>query len=83
MLERLRVDLRIVEGEDELLDSQLNDVVNDAYGLIYALANFVSPILGSLFFTQLGSKKCFDLMFVADIIFAAVILTFNCGTRVF
>lgn len=47
MLERLQVDLGIVEGEDEKVDNALNDKVNDAYGFIYAFANFVSPLIGS------------------------------------
>jgi MFS family permease len=47
MLERLQVDLNIVEGEDPALDNQLNDKVNDAYGFIFAFANFVSPLIGS------------------------------------
>jgi hypothetical protein len=48
MLERLQVDMNVVEGEDEELDGAINDKVNDAYGLIYALATFVGPLIGSM-----------------------------------
>ena len=47
MLERLQVDLDLAEGSDPDAESALNDKVNDAYGLIYALSNFVSPIVGT------------------------------------
>ena len=47
MLERLQVDLKMVEGEDINLDNALNDKVNDAYGLIYAFSTFVSPLIGT------------------------------------
>ena len=50
MLERLQVDLEIIEGQDPVLDGALNDKVNDAYGLIYALANFVSPLMGTFLY---------------------------------
>lgn len=47
MLERLQVDLGIVEGEDEAVDNALNDKVNDAYGFVYAFANFAAPLIGA------------------------------------
>lgn len=46
MLERLQVDFNIVEGEDEAIDGAINDKVNDAYGFVFALANFVGPTVG-------------------------------------
>jgi len=36
MLERMLVAFNIVEGMDEILDNNLNDKINDAYGLFYA-----------------------------------------------
>lgn len=54
MLERLQVDLNIREGEDPVLDGILNDKVNDAYGLIYALANFISPLIGDTLYNSHG-----------------------------
>jgi hypothetical protein len=47
MIERMQVDLKIVEGQNEAVDAALNDKINDAYGLTYALSNFVSPIIGA------------------------------------
>ena len=40
MIERLQVELNIVEGEDEYIDAQLNDKCNDAYGFVYAFSMF-------------------------------------------
>ena len=83
MVERMRVDLNIPEGEDDVVDSRLNDAVNDAYGVVYALANFISPILGSMVYNQFGVTYCFDLIFSIDVLFAIFIFHFNCGPFVF
>ena len=56
MLERLQVDLGIVEGEDETVDNALNDKVNDAYGFVYAFSNFVSPLVGSAVLGWAGER---------------------------
>ena len=56
MLERLQVDLGIVEGEDETVDNALNDKVNDAYGFVYAFSNFVSPLIGSAVLGWAGER---------------------------
>lgn len=34
----------------------MNDKINDTYGLIYALACFISPILGATFQEKLSVK---------------------------
>lgn len=47
MLERLVVDLEVEEGMDAEVDNALNDKVNDAYGLMFAFACFVSPLIGT------------------------------------
>jgi len=54
MIERIQVDLQIVEGKNEAVDATLNDKINDAYGLVYALSNFVSPIIGAALEKQFG-----------------------------
>lgn len=54
MLERLQVDLDIVEGEDESVDNALNDKVNDAVGFIFAFSNFVSPLIGAAVLDAVG-----------------------------
>jgi phosphatidylglycerophosphatase A len=47
MLERLQVDLDIVEGLDEKIDLQLSDKVNEAYTMLFAISTFISPLIGS------------------------------------
>jgi hypothetical protein len=47
MLERLQVDLDIVEGENEIIDMKLNDIVNEAYTMLFAIACFISPLIGT------------------------------------
>lgn len=47
MLERLQVDLDIVEGEDEMIDLKLSDKVNEAYTMLFAVSTFVSPLIGT------------------------------------
>ena len=47
MLERLQVDLKIEEGKDKLVDMMLQDKVNEAYTMLFALSTFVSPIIGT------------------------------------
>lgn len=47
MIERLQVDLDIVEGENELVDMKLNDQVNEAYTMLFAVATFISPLMGT------------------------------------
>jgi hypothetical protein len=47
MLERMQVAHKIVEGENEHIDNKLNDIVNDAYGLFYALSQFIGPLVGA------------------------------------
>jgi len=50
MLERLTVDLGIKEGSDLIYEEQLNDMVNDVYGFVYAFSLFISPLIGSLMY---------------------------------
>ena len=50
MIERLQVDLHIKEGEDEMVDLRLNDIVNESYTLLFALANFVGPLGGTFLY---------------------------------
>jgi hypothetical protein len=46
MIERLQVSLKIHE-KDEAIYEKLNDKVNDAYGFIYALTEFIAPLVSS------------------------------------
>ena len=83
MLERLRVSLRIEEGEDELVEARLNDKVNDAFGFTQAFANFVAPILGAMLKEGMGITFTFDTIFTIDMAFALFIFYYNCGFEVF
>jgi len=51
MIERMQVALDIHTGEDPLLDSELNDKINDLYGFTYVVTMFFSPIIGSYLYT--------------------------------
>ena len=79
MLERMQVDLGVVEGEDEAMDNAINDKVNDAYGLIYALSNFVAPLIGSMMYSQFGSPKSCDYLAFANFGLCILFFIFNCG----
>ena len=73
----------MVEGEDEELDNRINDKVNDAYGLIYALSNFVGPLLGSFLFKAFGARLTSDYIAIMNFIVCAILFVFNCGPFVF
>lgn len=83
MLERLQVDLEIIEGQDPTLDGALNDKVNDMYGLIYALANFVSPLVGTSLFNLLGQQTTCDYVALFNFAYGVILFIFNCGPGVF
>ena len=55
MIERMQIELNIVEGKDEVLDSRLNDKINDMYGFTYSLAMFIAPLVGSNIYTYYGA----------------------------
>ena len=75
----MQVGLGVIEGEDEAVDNAINDKVNDAYGLVYALANFVAPLTGSIMYTSLGSPKSCDYLAFANFGLTLIFFVFNCG----
>ena len=81
--ERMQLDLGIVEGEDEVVDARLNDKVNDAYGLIYATSQFVSPNIGTWLYGYYGARTTADIVALFNLGLAAVMFVFNCGPFVF
>ena len=83
MIERMQVDLKIAEGEDEAVDTILNDKINDAYGLVYALANFLSPIIGAALEKKFGQQSTCDYIAYMNLSFGLVFLIFNCGVTMF
>lgn len=83
MIERMQVDLKIVEGQNEVVDAALNDKINDAYGLIYALSNFVSPIIGAALEKQFGQRSTCDYTAFMNLSLGILFFVFNCGPFVF
>lgn len=83
MLERLTVDLEIAEGMDAEVDNALNDKVNDAYGLMYAFACFISPLIGDALNTNFLARTACDISAYANFGFLILLLIFNCGPFVF
>jgi hypothetical protein len=81
MIERLQVDLHIKEGENELVDGALNDKINDSYGFIFALSNFVSPNIGALLIDnyKMDWRDICDYVAYFNFIFAFFLFVFNCG----
>lgn len=57
--------------------------MNDAYGLIYALSQFVSPIVGSQLYTYFGARVTCDYVALLNFGFFVVLFLFNCGPFVF
>lgn len=74
MIERMQVDLQIFEGSDHALEQKLNDKVNEAYVLVYAISSFISPLIGSQIYIYLGMKKTFDIAAIINIVFVIYIL---------
>jgi hypothetical protein len=83
MIERLQIDLDIAEGENEEVDLALNDQVNETYTLLFAFANGVSPLIGSLMHDKLGSRTTCDYLAYFNIGFGIISFIFNCGFFVF
>lgn len=79
MIDRMRVEYMIKEGEDKIVENSLNDKVNDAYGTIYALGTFLSPILGGLQYTKYGMRTTCDIAVYLNLGCMVVFFIFNCG----
>lgn len=83
MIERMSVDLHIIEGQDPILEGQLNDKINDSYGFVYAISMFVSPLIGSSLFLKYESQTTCDIVAAANLGLAVFCFIFNCGFFVF
>lgn len=83
MIERIQYKYGIVEGEDEFLDSQLNDKVNDVYATFYAIASTTAPIIGSWINHNIGSQYTCDLVAFINLFYMFLLIIFNCGLGVF
>lgn len=83
IVERVQVKLEITAGEDDYVDSMLNDKCNDAYGFIYALSMGVSPIIGSYIEGSNGARATCDQVALLNFALGILFFVFNCGFGVF
>lgn len=65
------------------MDLALNDQVNEAYTLLYAFANGVSPLIGAFLHDNVGSRRTCDYVAYFNIGFGIISFIFNCGFFVF
>jgi len=75
--------LEITAGEDDYVDSMLNDKCNDAYGFIYALSMGLSPIIGSYIEGSNGARATCDQVALLNFALGILFFVFNCGFGVF
>lgn len=84
LLERLTVLLNAKSGVDTALLYTINDKANDAISLLFAVGQFIGPIIGSGLATFYNNpSKPGEIMFLFDIFVFLFIFTFNCGFSVF
>lgn len=84
LIDRLQWNLKAKEGEDDHILYAINDKVNDANSLMYALGNFIGPIIGSWLADTLNSPYLpGEIIFVFDVVILMIIFIFNCGFTVF
>ena len=74
--------MKIKSGENPAIDSALNDKINEAYTLIFAISSFFSPLIGSKMYLNYGFRTTFDIIAGINVIFAIILFTFNCGFNV-
>lgn len=83
MIERLKVDLKIKDGEDKSLENKVNDLCNEAYGFIYSLMLFLSPLIGSNMYLTMGADMTLTKIAMVNVAMVLAILLFNDGFQVF
>lgn len=79
-----------------MIDNALNDKVNDSYGFVFALSQFIAPNVGSYYYEAVnpddkinvdGSEarmpNITDKSMIVNFIFAGILFIFNCGPFVF
>ena len=66
-----------------MVDLKLNDIVNESYTLLFALSNFVAPLLGTWMYTKVGMRLTCDYFAIFNIAIGVISFVFNCGFRVF
>lgn len=85
LLDRLQVILNAKEGVDDVILYAINDKVNDANSMLFAIGNFVGPIVGSAIYNGLNNNasKPGEIIFLFDVFVFTFIFIFNCGFSVF
>lgn len=78
----MMVHYEIVEGLDEIVDNNLNDKVNDAYGLFYATSQLVSPLIGAYLKSLFGAANCCLYSAFFNFFVLATLFIFNGDCRV-
>ena len=83
MIERLKVDLQIRNGEERQLEIKVNDLCNDAYGFIYSLMLFLSPLIGSNMYLSMGADSTLSIIAVINVLMVVAYLALNNGCNLF
>lgn len=81
--ERLTVELNIREGDDEYVDSMLNDKCNDTYGVVYAFSMFFAPNVGGYMYKIMGHRNSCDTWLLINLVSFAILFIFNGDVRTF
>lgn len=77
MVENVQIAEKIHESSD--LYNVLNDKMNDLYGFMFAITNFLCPIVGAAMESSLGIRQTYDVMWIIDFSFCLILIIFNCG----
>jgi len=77
MVENVQVSLKIHESSSNY--TILNDKMNDLYGFMFAVTNFLCPIIGGYMQKTLGTRTTYDVMWIVDFGFCIILIIFNCG----
>ena len=74
---------RIVEGENEWVDMQINDNASGLYGTFYSIGQIVAPILGGALYDALGFRLTCDILALTCLGYAIIFFFLNVGFTVF
>jgi hypothetical protein len=53
--------------------------MNDLYGFMFAITNFLCPLIGAAMESSLGIRPTYDVMWIIDFSFCLILIIFNCG----
>ena len=55
--------------------------MNDLYGFMFAITNFLCPIIGGAMQEALDTRLTYDVMWIVDFSFCLILIIFNCGVH--